>query len=201
MRKTKDNELMVIHDPLTLRTTKYLGFVNKMTLEKVKTLKIKANQEIPTLRELIELTRGRIRLLCEIKVRGIAEILIKILEEMNVMESTLIISFKHDELHKIQTLNPEIQVGYLEPRGFGWLFEPLLTNRIIKKAKFHGIGLINVQKWFLKKSLVERAHQNNIKVFTWTINSEKQLKRALKKGVDGVLTNFVTKIQSLLENV
>jgi len=71
VRKTKDNELIVIHDPLTLRTTKYLGFVNKMTLDKVKTLKTKANQEIPTMRELIEVTRDRIRLLCEIKVRRI----------------------------------------------------------------------------------------------------------------------------------
>ena len=48
-----------------------------MTLDKVKTLKTKANQEIPTMRELIEVTRDRIRLLCEIKVRGIAERLIK----------------------------------------------------------------------------------------------------------------------------
>ena len=72
-----------------------------MTLDKVKTLKTKANQEIPTMRELIEVTRDRIRLLCEIKVRGIAERLIKILEEMKLIGSTLIISFKHNELHKI----------------------------------------------------------------------------------------------------
>ena len=172
-----------------------------MTLDKVKTLKIKSTQEIPTLRELIELTGNKIRLLCEMKVRGIADLLVKILEQMNAIKSTLIISFKHDELHKIQKLKPDIQVGYLEPRGLGWLFEPLLTNRIIKKAKLHSINLINIHKWFLKKSLVERAHQNGIKVFTWTINSEKQLKKALNKGVDGVLTNFVTEIQSFLENV
>ncbi|NHJ21702.1 MAG: glycerophosphodiester phosphodiesterase [Candidatus Lokiarchaeota archaeon] len=200
VRKTKDNELIIIHDPLTLRTTKYLGFVNKMTLEKIKTLKIKINQEIPTLRELIELSGNKIRLLCEVKVRGIAKLLLKILEEMSVTKSTLIISFKHDVLHRIQKLNNDIQVGYLEPRGLGWLFEPLFTKQIIKKAKLHKINLINIQKWYLKKSMVERAHQNGIRVFTWTINSERQLKQALNKGVDGVLTNNINKIQALLKN-
>jgi glycerophosphoryl diester phosphodiesterase len=172
-----------------------------MTLEKVKTLKIKANQEIPTLRELIKLAANRIRLLCEVKVRGIADLLTNTLEEMRVIKSTLVISFKHDTIHKIQKLNSNIQVGYLEPRRLGWLIAHLFTHRIVKKAKFHGVNAIIIQKWYLKKRLVEQAHQDGIKVFTWTINSKKQLQEALKKGVDGILTNYVNRIQSFLENM
>ena len=172
-----------------------------MTLEKIKALKIKDNQEIPTLRELIELTANRIKLLCEVKVRGIAELLTNKLEDMGAVKSTLVISFKHDMIHIIQKLNSKIQVGYLEPTRLGWLIARLLTHRIVKKAKIHGVNAIIIQKWYLKKRLVEHAHQDGIKVFTWTISSKKQLEKALKKGVDGVLTNYVNRIQSFLEDM
>ena len=33
-------------------------------------------------------------------------------------------------------------------------------------------------------------HRHNIKVFAWTVNDEELMKKVLKKGVDGLVTNY-----------
>ncbi|GAH56777.1 unnamed protein product, partial [marine sediment metagenome] len=48
----------------------------------------------PYMQELIEITKDKIGLNCEIKARGIAEKIIKILNESDIINTTIISSFK-----------------------------------------------------------------------------------------------------------
>ena len=66
VRKTKDNQLVIIHDGTVDRTTNGKGKVADMTLEEIKKLRLRAGQgvvtrhEIPTLEEVLNLCKGKI---------------------------------------------------------------------------------------------------------------------------------------------
>jgi len=66
VRKTKDNQLVIMHDRTIDRTTTGKGFVEDWTLDSLKTLNLKDGlgyptpHRIPTLKEILELTKGKI---------------------------------------------------------------------------------------------------------------------------------------------
>ncbi len=66
VRKTKDNELVIIHDATVDRTTNGKGKVADLTLEEVKKLRLRAGHgvvtrhEVPTLEEVLNLCKGKV---------------------------------------------------------------------------------------------------------------------------------------------
>lgn len=66
VRKTKDNQLVIIHDNTLDRTTNGKGKVSDKTLAEIKQLRLRAGQgvvtrhEIPTLEEVLNLCKGKI---------------------------------------------------------------------------------------------------------------------------------------------
>ena len=76
-----------MHDGNTFRTTGHHGMIKNMTLEELKQLDCGEGESIPTLQELIKIAKGKINLNCEIKARGIAENIVKILSESDIINS------------------------------------------------------------------------------------------------------------------
>ena len=66
VRKTKDNQLVIIHDGTVDRTTNGKGKVSDMTLEEIRKLRLRAGHgavtrhEVPTLEEVLYLCKGKI---------------------------------------------------------------------------------------------------------------------------------------------
>ena len=69
-----------MHDGNTFRTTGHFGIIKNMNLEELKQLDCGEGETILTLQELIKITKDKINLNCEIKARGIAEKIVKILK-------------------------------------------------------------------------------------------------------------------------
>ncbi|MHA2037984.1 MAG: glycerophosphodiester phosphodiesterase [Promethearchaeota archaeon] len=194
VHQSKDGEIVIMHDGNTLRTTGHFGIISRMTLSALKELDCGNGEKIPTLLELIEIAKGKIKLNCEIKARGIAEKIIKIFRNLNVTETTIISSFNHDILVKIQKLDPIIKLASLEPTRTGMISRKKMLNLAIK-YNFYAINpfykLVNLQ-------FVEKAHKNGIKVFPWTVDSISSMKKMVKIGVDGIITNKVSKLKEIL---
>jgi glycerophosphoryl diester phosphodiesterase len=45
--------------------------------------------------------------------------------------------------------------------------------------------------------LVAQAKRNNLEVVTWTVNDPKQMKRLIKLGVDGMMSDFPDRLAAL----
>lgn len=68
---TKDGEVVVFHDDTTDRMCGVSGKIEEMTLKKLKTLRLAGtNEQIPTLRECLDVINGRVPLLIEFKAVG-----------------------------------------------------------------------------------------------------------------------------------
>lgn len=201
VHQSKDGEIVIMHDGNTLRATGHFGLINKMTLTELKELDCGEGEKILTLQELIEIAKGRIGLNCEIKARGFAEKIIKILNDADIVETTIVSSFKRDILLRIKELDPGIKLASLEPTRTGWILSWLLRKKMINFAIENNFYAIHPFYKLVDLKLVQKAHKNNIKVFPWTVNSESTMKSLIQTGVDGIITNEITKAQEVLNQL
>ena len=190
-----------MHDGNTFKTTGHYGMIKNMTLEELKRLDCGEGELIPTLQELIEITKDKIGLNCEIKAREIAEKIIKILNESDIINTTIISSFKHDILLKIQKLEPRIKLAPLEPTRMGWIKSWLSRKKLISVAIKNKFYAINPFYRLVNQKFITKAHKNNIKIFPWTVNSESSIKKLIKLGIDGIITNEVHRVKKILNEL
>lgn len=198
VRQSNDSKIIIIHDPCVIRTTHRLGRINKMNLEKIKSLNTRNGEKIPTLDELISDTKGKIKYMCEIKVKGISGTVINILKNQNAINSTLLISFKHKELLKNQQIYPDLKLGAIIPSGFGWITTWFSKKKLISSISENDFFSINPFFPLVNKKFVNFAHEKGLKVFPWTVNSKRTMKKLIKIGVDGILTNDIKKLKNYL---
>ncbi len=68
IRKTKDNKLIVIHDATLERTTIGSGLIKNLTYDQISKYKTKMNDEkIPLLSDVLEIFKGKIKFMIELK--------------------------------------------------------------------------------------------------------------------------------------
>ena len=200
VHQSKDGEIVIMHDGNTLRTTGHFGIINRMALSDLKELDCGEGEKIPTLEEVIEVAKGKIGLNCEIKDRGIAEKIIKILRESDMVDTTIVSSFKHDILLKIQKLDSQIKLASLEPTRTGWIKSWITRKKLLSVAIKNNFYAINPFYKLVNQKFVESSHKNNIKIFPWTVDSESTIKKLVKIGVDGIITNHVSRVKDILNN-
>jgi glycerophosphoryl diester phosphodiesterase len=198
VHQTKDGEIVIMHDANTFRTTGHFGSVKEMTIKELKQFGCGEGEKIPTLKELIELAKGKVGLNCEVKARGFTKQIVKILKDEDIIESTIISSFKHDVLMKIQKLDPRIKLATLEPTKTGWIKSWLSRRKLIRTAINNKFYAINPFFKLVNQKFIKKAHFNNIKIFPWTVNSDSAIKKLINLGVDGIITNEVGKARELL---
>mgnify|MGYP001568243544 CR=1 FL=1 len=184
VRLTKDKQVVIIHDKDLERTTNGYGLVSKFTLKELKKLDAGNNEKIPTLQELINLVKNKAKLVIELKkARNIIKETFKIIKKNKIENKVLIVSFHSSYLRKIKKLNPEIKTGLISRR----------TLLVIKRAKLCKADLIGIYYRFVDKSLINKIHKNNFRVFAYervTENlSKNQIKRLINYGLDGIALN------------
>ena len=90
VRLSKDGEVVVIHDDGVSRVTDGTGFVDEMSLAELKKLDCPEKQKIPTLQEVIDLCKGKIDLLIELKAQGTPEKVNRIIERNKITENVAV---------------------------------------------------------------------------------------------------------------
>lgn len=195
IQASKDGKIVVFHDYDILRITGLEGNVDEMTLEELKELNVGEGEKIPTLEEVIELTNKKIGLQIEIKCEYIGEKVVEMLRNADLIESSIVSSFIHNELLRIQKLEPKLKLGALiservsDPKDL-----KKATKRVIKK-KFYA-----VHPYFagVDQKLVNYAHVNGLKVNVWTVNERNDIERLIAFGVDGIITDDIQLTKELL---
>ena len=186
IHQSKDGEIVVMGDANTLTTTGYDGLIKEMTIRELKKLDCGECEQIPTLKEMIEVTKGRIGLQCEVKAPGLANELVNILKEENLIETSIVSSFMYSELLKLKEIAPNLKLGFLFQTG-----SQKGVKRNIQKVKNHKLYAIHPQYGLVDKEIIEFAHENDIKVITWTVNTKRVIKKLAQMDVDGIITDDI----------
>ena len=198
VQETVEGEIVIIHDYDTLRTAGTEGIVKEMTLKELKKLNFGDGEQIPTLLELIELAKDKISLNCEVKVEGIAKKIIQIFQDADILDSITVSSFLHEELIKIQKIEPQLKIATLVPTKAGKFSEWNYKKKLIDFTSENNYYAINPLYKLADKRFIEYAHEKNIKVFPWTVDSGIAMKKLINMGTDGIITNDISRLKEVL---
>ncbi|MFW9937408.1 MAG: glycerophosphodiester phosphodiesterase [Candidatus Thorarchaeota archaeon] len=199
VQMSRDGKLVITHDLDIERLTGEKKNVLDMTLEELKSKDFGDGEKIPTLEELINETKGKIGLNCEIIVKGIVKKVVEMLRKYDVIKTTIVSSFKHEELLKFQELEPGLKLASLEPTEYLSEYEWDLKEQMIKFCVSNNLYAINPFYPIVDQQFVDYAHKYNIKVFPWTVDSKPSIRKLIKYGVDGIITNDITRVKEILK--
>ncbi len=190
--KSKTGELVVYHDPFLSRLSNSNAFIEQISLDSIKKVELKGGLSIPTLNEVIDIIPEKIFLNIELKGINTAsetnKVITEYLREFNLPPSKFIISsFRWDELIKFRDLNKDIPIAILVDSLYK-------IDSAIKLANEINAIALNPNNKFITKKIVNKIQSNNIKVFPYTINSPKNIKRMKLMGVDAIITDYPERI-------
>ncbi|MDU7887616.1 MAG: glycerophosphodiester phosphodiesterase family protein, partial [Clostridium perfringens] len=103
-----------------------------------------------------------------------------LIKEYNLERKILISSFNHKALEKVKNLDGNIKLGVL--------YEKEMHN-IIYIAKNLNAYAIHPSKTLVSKELVEKAHNEGLKVNVYTVNEKEDIDRLKNYGVDAIFTD------------
>jgi glycerophosphoryl diester phosphodiesterase len=179
VRKTRDNQLVVIHDADVKRTTDGEGLVSELTLAQIKSLSTEGNEKIPTLDEVLDFLDKKVKVLIELKEAGIEERVLSIVHAKGDEKNVVIISFLEDALKKVRELNKSIETGLIYAKH----------NNPVKAALELKANYLIALYRFTHTATVQKAHENGLKIIVWTINTAEEAQEYAKKGVDGIASD------------
>lgn len=198
IHETKDGELVITHDKDLYRITGKNGLIKDFTLEELKSLNFGEGEKIPTFQEVIELTRGTIYLNCEVKVKNISKKVNDILKKYHFIDSVIVSSFLHNELLKFQKIEPKLKLASLEPTNYAKNYSWDIKKKMIQFCINNNLFAINPFYPLVDQQFVDFAHNHDIKVFPWTVDSKPLIRKLIRFGVDGIITNDISKTKKIL---
>jgi glycerophosphoryl diester phosphodiesterase len=128
IRFTRDDEIILMHDPTLDRTTNSAGIVAQMTLAEIKKFRAErsfeskqklGSEEIPTLAEFLESTRAAdVPLALELKDDRFiqprdAEKLVHVLQDHNAFARAVLLSFNAARVKTCKRVAPQIPIGII----------------------------------------------------------------------------------------
>ena len=191
--KSKTGELVVYHDPFLSRLSNSNAFIEQISLDSIKKVELIGGFSIPTLKEIVDIIPEKIFLNIELKGKDTAietnKIIINYLNEYNLPTSKFIISsFRWDELKKIRSINKDVPIAILVDSLYK-------IDDAIKLAKQINAVALNPNNKFITKGIVNKIQSNNIKVYPYTINTPKNIRRMRSMGVDAIITDYPERIK------
>ncbi len=192
---SKDGHFIVCHDETVDRTSNGTGIISEMTLSEIKALDFGkkfdekfAGVTAPTLEEMLDVVKDMSVINIEIKEFGrgrdeeaILNQFYDILTSYGIVERVIVSSFDARLLKHLKDLHSDIYTCYL-------------YVKMEKSAAYsQGLGCSAIHPYFangyLTSSTVKSAHRRGMKVNAWTANTDSEIRRVIKLGCDGVITN------------
>jgi glycerophosphoryl diester phosphodiesterase len=180
VRATRDDNAVVIHDENLERTTSGRGPVCEYALDELVKMRLKNSEPIPTLEDILRRLNDRCQLNIDVKSKGAGPLALELVEEMGMLKDVLFSSFEGPVLLRMKATNPRARVALIcDDRRLS----------VLKIADSLGAEAVHPHSKLVNRTLVQDAHALGIRVHVWTVNRKGMLKRLLKTGVDGVITD------------
>lgn len=188
VRQTKDGELVLLHDESLKRTTGLNRNIYDINYEDAAVLdaggwvdKKYEGTRIPTLREALEICKGRVNLNIEIKydthTDNVEERTAALIEEYDMENQCVLTSTSLTCLKNLKMLDPDLKTGYI-------------TSLIFERYYYEDyIDFFSIKSYFVTESLMKEVHDHGKEIHAWTVNNKNELERMKRLGVDNIITD------------
>ncbi len=179
VRLTSDGVPVVMHDPTVDRTTNGRGYVNLMSLKEIESLDAGLGEKVPKLDEVLDLVHRKVVLLIELKVDEAALPALTLVNNRDMVDDVLFISFSTKALKFILKSQPKSHAGLIYSRPGDWIFE----------AKELDCEFILPKYPLATSKTIDLAHKLHLKVIPWVIDELELAREMKRRGADGIATN------------
>lgn len=206
---TGDNQIAILHDADTKRTTGVLKKVKESPLAELQTLDAGSwkspaykGERIPSLAEaLATLPEGRQRFFLEIKdtVRVVPELTRQLAGWKSRASQLCIIAFDRAVAQECKKAMPWMPVYRLSSEKTKDK-KPVEMAQLIRDTLADGLdGLDLGLKWDWSPALVEQVRAAGLKLYVWTVNKPEDARRLAALGVDGITTDDPVMLRAALK--
>lgn len=185
VHRCASGQLVVFHDFTLDRMTNTSGEISKYTLNQLKRVEVKGHCQIPTLSEVLTFVNNKCLLNIELKGHDTAEeasrLITFFVEKKGWDYKNIIVSsFQKELLQTVYKTNDNIPLGVLTDTNL---------DEAVNFAKTINAVSIHPDYTMLTQEIVEKLKED-FKVFTFTVNNLKPIKRIKSYGVDAIISDF-----------
>jgi len=187
VQESADGEVVVMHDSDFQRIGGSPLKVWEATLAEMRGIDVGshrdarfAGERIATLDEVLQLSRGRVKVNIELKDYGhnqrLEERVAALVEKHDMAGRVAVMSLERSLLDRFQRLRPTWRTGLLTAVAVGDL------TRV-------EVDFLAVRDALATAAFVQQAHRRGKEVAAWTLNDRASMMRMLSRGVDNLITD------------
>ncbi len=211
---TRDGEIVVTHDENLRRVGGHDGVVRELTFAELAQVDAGRNfsrdslrfpfrgsgLRVPRLAQVLEVVRGQ-RLVIEVKQENpsLIEPMLRVIDRAGMRRRVLVASEQQTPIDEVRALAPELPTGftYREVAGF---MAALAPGAEPYQPRGDALQIPpEYESWRIVTSeSVAAAHRIGVEVHVWTVNAAAAMSAMLELGVDGVITDYPTRLLALL---
>lgn len=180
VRKSRDNQLFVMHDERTGKTCDSDIDIERSLAADIEKVKLRNGESIPTLSDVLALVGGKVGLNIEVKSEGAGALTAAHVAGSGYTGEILISSFKEREVLDARRVLPKVPVA--------GIFDDFSVSEV-SHYKQDGYGFISLRRQTVTQELVTALHERSIKVYVWTVDEEEEMKKLIGWGVDGIYSH------------
>lgn len=201
VRRTSDEHVIVIHDAKVDRTTDGTGEVLDFDLESIKKLDAGSwfhpsfkDERLPTLDELLDLCRGKVVPMIEIKDKlakapRLGILVYESLKRFDMLSEAVVIIRDKARIAEFQELAPELAISMVTFTGY----------QVKAGAKLEGISGFDHYWKTLSPNLLAEVQAAELFITPWTVNRKVDLERCLNLQCECLLTDSTQLMMDVLE--
>jgi glycerophosphoryl diester phosphodiesterase len=199
VQETADGVIVVLHDADLMRVASVNRTIWDITYDELKGLDAGswfapefAGEPIPTLQEVIDLARGRIRLNIELKFNGrdekLVERVVEIVQRNEFQAQCILMSLNYEGLLEAKRLDPSLTVGFT-------------VGATISDVTRLDVDFLSVSTKLATPAWLRRVRAGDKQVHVWTINEPDSMLRFLLLGVDNIISDDPALVVALRDEV
>ena len=206
IHRTKDGQLIVMHDKSLNRTTTGSGLIKNCYFTEILNYETKIKHEhIPRLFEILDKFRDKVNFILDLKEEGIREDVLNLVNEIGLLNRCVLSGRRLNDLILIKNSFPEAKICYNITKGYDLRLEDFLKLENLKIKQFN-LDMISLKSRFIVPEFIVKCHKNEILALSWDFlgydNPLDKIKSLIKLGIDGILfDNYenILKIRNWLE--
>ena len=189
INQTKDGVLVVLHDENLMRVAGVPHKVRDLTYDEIRSLDVGSRlgpdfqgTSIPTLSEVLDYCRGKIKLNIEIKYREGQSLelipqMVEMIRQREMLQECMITSFNYGCLQMVKIFEPSLETGLISS-------QPIPQPEIYTSADNFVLSIE-----LIEPDTVNRIHGLGKEVIAWTINDQYSVDKCKKDRADNIITD------------
>lgn len=184
VRKTADGWLVVFHDSKIENVS-----ISEITYDKLCQITARLGYTVPLLKDVLKLCQGKIKLDIELKEAGYERTVIDMVKSRFRYGDFVMKSFSDAAIIHIKKYDKNIKTGLLVGRKHVPIKTFISDIFPMRRLKLCHADFVSPHYALCSKAYVNYMHKHGLKVFVWTVNSPKAIKRCLWLNADAVITD------------